>query len=57
MELAGPFPAAVQSYVSFAAGVGTKASDPAAAKRLIGFLTGPGVAPTFKAKGMDARER
>ena len=57
VELAGPFPAAVQSYVSFAAGISTKATDPAAAKVLVGFLTGPGVAPTFKAKGMEARER
>ena len=57
VELAGPFPAAVQSYVSFAAGIGAKATDPAAAKKLIGFLTGPGVEATFKAKGMEARER
>jgi molybdate transport system substrate-binding protein len=57
IELAGPFPAAVQSYVSFAAGVATKATDPGAARMLIGILTGPGVAPTFKAKGMEARER
>ena len=57
IELAGPFPAAVQSYVSFAAGIATKAGDPAAAKMLIGVLTGPAVAPTFKARGMENRER
>lgn len=57
IELLGPFPEALQNYVSFAAGVNPKSSDPKAAKTLIGFLTEPAAAATFKAKGLEARER
>jgi molybdate transport system substrate-binding protein len=57
IELLGPFPEALQNYVSFAAGVNPKSSDPKAAKTLIGFLTEPAAATTFKAKGLEARER
>ena len=57
IELVGPLPDAVQSYVSFATGISPTASDPAAAQKLIGFLTGSGVAPTFKAKGLQVGER
>src|SRR5262245_16408176 len=57
IELLGPFPDALQNYVSFAAGVNTKPADPKAARALIGFLTGPAAATTFKAKGLEARER
>jgi molybdate transport system substrate-binding protein len=53
IELAGPLPEAVQSYVSFAAGIGSKTGDADAGKKLIGFLTGPSIAPTLKAKGLD----
>jgi molybdate transport system substrate-binding protein len=57
IELVGPLPPAVQNYVSFAAGVSPKVNDAAAAKALVGFLTGPEAAPAFKARGMEARER
>jgi molybdate transport system substrate-binding protein len=57
IELLGPFPDALQNYVSFAAGVNPKSNDPKSAKALIGFLTGPAAATTFKAKGLEARER
>jgi molybdate transport system substrate-binding protein len=57
IELVGPFPEALQNYVSFAAGVNPKSSDLKAAKTLIGFLTEPAAAATFKAKGLEARER
>ncbi len=53
IELVGPLPDAFQSYVSFSAGIATKARDSEAAKALIGFLSGAGARPTFKAKGLD----
>jgi molybdate transport system substrate-binding protein len=55
VELAGPLPADLQSYVSFAAGVATNTHNADAAKALIKFITGPAAAPTFKAKGMEPR--
>ena len=57
IELLGPFPDALQNYVSFAAGVNPKSIDSKSGKTLIGFLTGPAAAATFKAKGLEARER
>ena len=55
IELLGPLPAEVQSYVDFRAGVSAKSKKAEAAKALIEFLTSPTVAPTFKAKGMEPR--
>jgi len=53
VALVGPLPAAVQSYVSFAAGVSTKPADAAAGMAFIRFLKSPAAAPTYKAKGLD----
>ena len=53
IELAGPLPAELQTYVSLSAGVGAKATDAKAAKALVAFLASPAVAPTLKAKGME----
>ena len=55
VDLVGPIPAEFQSYINFAAGVATNAQDPAAAKALIQFITGPAVTPVLKAKGMEPR--
>lgn len=55
VELVGPLPAQLQSYVSFAAGVGAKAANAEAGKALITFLKSPVAAPAFKPKGMEAR--
>ena len=52
-DLAGPFPAEIQTYTDFAAAVSTTATQPAAAKALIKFLTGPAAMPVYKAKGLD----
>ncbi len=52
-ELLGPFPAEVQSYTAYAAGVSANAKDPAAAQALLKFISGPAAATVFKAKGMD----
>jgi molybdate transport system substrate-binding protein len=55
VELLGPLPAEFQSYVSFAAAVGVYAKSAEAGRAMIMFLTGPAVAPTYKAKGMEPR--
>jgi molybdate transport system substrate-binding protein len=52
-ELAGPFPAELQSYVVFTAGISPAAKDAGAAKSLIEFLKAPGATPTYKAKGLE----
>jgi ABC-type molybdate transport system substrate-binding protein/sugar lactone lactonase YvrE len=54
IDIAGPFPAEVQSYVSFGAAANVKAADLAGAKALIAFLKSPAAAPVYKAKGMNA---
>lgn len=55
VELVGPLPADVQSYVNFAAGVSTKASNAAAGEALIRFLKASGATPIYKAKGLEPR--
>jgi len=52
-ELVGPFPAELGSTTLFAAGIGTGAKEPNAAKALIRFLRGPVAAPVFRAKGFQ----
>jgi molybdate transport system substrate-binding protein len=56
VELVGPLPPEIQSYVVFAAGVGARSSEPEAARALIAFLTGPATAPVIAAQGMEAGE-
>jgi molybdate transport system substrate-binding protein len=53
VEFVGPLPGDIQTYVVFTAGVASSAQDLAAAKALLGFMTGPDAAPVFKAKGME----
>jgi molybdate transport system substrate-binding protein len=53
VELVGPVPAEIQSYVNFAAGVATNARDAEGAKKLVEFLASPAAAPILKAKGME----
>ncbi len=52
-QLAGPFPADVQSYVVFSAGVSSASKSASAAKLLIDFLKSPAAAPVLKTKGME----
>jgi molybdate transport system substrate-binding protein len=56
VELVGPFPPEIQSYVTFTAGISANSKSPEAAKRLIKFLTGPTAAPVIKAQGMEPVE-
>jgi molybdate transport system substrate-binding protein len=53
VELLGPFPPEIQSYVVMAAGVSTGAKDHAAAAALVKFLKAPEHVPVIKAKGME----
>ena len=53
VEVVGPLPADVQSYIVLTGAVGTKAKQPKAAAELIKFLTSPRAATVKTAKGMD----
>jgi molybdate transport system substrate-binding protein len=52
-ELAGPLPSEIQSYVVFAAGIGSDMKDKGAAKQFIDFFKAPAALPTLKAAGME----
>ena len=53
VELVGPLPPEIQSYVVFTGAVGTNSKAPDAAKQLMKFLTGATAAPVLKAQGME----
>jgi molybdate transport system substrate-binding protein len=53
VELVGPLPPEVQSYVTFSAGISAQSKVPEAAKQLIKFLTGPRAMAIIKAQGME----
>jgi molybdate transport system substrate-binding protein len=53
VEVAGPYPAELQSYLVFSAAVSSTSGNADAAKALIKFLTGPDAAAVIKAKGME----
>ncbi len=56
VELVGPLPPEIQSYVAFAAGISANSKVPEAARDLIKFLTGPIATPVIKAQGMEPGE-
>jgi|SoimicmetaTmtLPB_FD_contig_81_421877_length_1584_multi_3_in_0_out_0_1 molybdate transport system substrate-binding protein len=49
----GPLPAELQLYTVFAAGVGSAAKDPVAAKAFVDTLATPSAAALFNAKGLE----
>lgn len=53
VEMVGPLPAAIQSYVLFATGVSTNSRVTAAAKKLIKFLNSRRVVSVMKSQGMQ----
>jgi molybdate transport system substrate-binding protein len=53
VELIGPFPNDLQSYVEITAAAGTGAKDKDAANKLITFIVSPTNAALIKAKGME----
>ena len=53
VELVGPLPPEIQSYVIFTTGVSARSGAPDAAMDLIKLLTGPVAAPVIKRQGME----
>jgi molybdate transport system substrate-binding protein len=53
VDLVGPIPAELQTWIGTSAGIGAAASEPEAAQALIRFFTAPAAAPFLKAKGME----
>ena len=55
VDLVGPLPPEIQSYVTFVAGVGSQSRAPKAAGDLITFLRGEKAIAVIKAQGMEPR--
>ena len=53
VELVGPLPPEIQSYVTFVAGVSPRAGAPDAARQLVAFLATPAATAVIKAQGME----
>jgi molybdate transport system substrate-binding protein len=53
VDLVGPLPPAIQSYITFVAGVSSQSKVPEAARELIKFLRGPRAAGVIKTQGME----
>jgi molybdate transport system substrate-binding protein len=53
VELVGPVPAELQTWIGLVAALGRDAKDAAAAKTLIDFLTNPAAMAVMKAKGWE----
>jgi molybdate transport system substrate-binding protein len=53
IEIVGPIPTEIQSYVSFQGAVGTNAVVPEIARELIRFVSGPNAIPIIRSKGME----
>jgi molybdate transport system substrate-binding protein len=53
VELVGPIPAEIQSYITFAAGIGTQSKAREAAADLLRYLKSPAALPVIRAQGME----
>lgn len=53
VDLVGPLPSEVQSYITFAAGVSANSRAPTAAKELLKFLQGPRATSVMRSQGME----
>ena len=53
VELVGPLPSELQSYVTFVAGISTGSRTPDGARRLIQFLLSPRAVAVIKSQGME----
>lgn len=53
VELVGPFPKDIQSYVHITAAANVKAAQPQAARKFLAFLVAPANIPVYKIKGME----
>lgn len=56
IEIVGPIPKEIQSYVSFQGAISTKAVAPDVAGELIRFVTAPTAHPIIESKGMEPWE-
>jgi molybdate transport system substrate-binding protein len=55
VELVGPLPPEIQSYITFTAGISTRSGVRTAAGELMSFLTGPAAVRVMTLQGMQAR--
>lgn len=55
VDLVGPLPPELQSYVTFVGGVGTRSSVPDVAAQVLTFLTSATAAAVMRAQGMEPR--
>ena len=53
VDLVGPLPPEIQSYITFTGGVSTASREPNAAKELVSFLGGPAALTVIRAQGME----
>jgi molybdate transport system substrate-binding protein len=53
VEVVGPLPPEIQSYVLFEAGISANSIEPDAGRDLIKFLTGPAAVRVMKSNGME----
>lgn len=53
VEVVGPLPAEIQTYIVLTGGVGANAKDKAGAQAFIKYLTTPAAISVIKAKGME----
>jgi len=57
VQYVGPLPGELQLWTVFAAGIGSNANDPAAAKTFIEALVAPSAVALFRAKGLEPASR
>jgi molybdate transport system substrate-binding protein len=57
VQYVGPLPGELQLWTVFAAGIGSNANDPAAAKAFIEALVAPSAVALFRAKGLEPVSR
>jgi molybdate transport system substrate-binding protein len=53
VEVVGPLPSEVQTYIVLTGGVGTSTKDKSSAEAFIKYLAAPAAIPVIKAKGME----
>jgi len=53
VDLVGPLPPEIQSYIIFSAGISANSRVPNAARQLMKFLRGPTALPVIRAQGME----
>jgi len=53
VEVVGPLPSEVQTYIALTGGVGTNTKDKSSAEAFIKYLAAPAAIPVIKAKGME----